>query len=922
MAFFTFTTISGSAATNNLVLAATNTGALGAVSVKLDNGIVTYYNADGNWTSTGYGLDAFAPSGIAATGTGPGVPAAALVYNALTVGTDLTTFQTPGFVGKAAEPAGGFVVVDADGATSAQIDAFIANHVGAAPGSLINASVNASQFYALNDAVAASYFAAGGVVELDATGATTTQVNAIVTEMGLVGTVFDTASVDNLTIGAADYSTLVTAGDEVYFAAAGATVNALGAGAVATTAVLADVAASLDKVNTVQNLSIANTDLAAVLAISSVVANQGVIATNAGGAAGFGANDWANVIANRTLFAPNSITNADNVSVTQFATIPNKFVAAQVNGATLMSLATASTAQEDLLVTNVSKLATGGAANGLSAANLSPSQFSVLASKIANAQATVNASGATSAEVTAILNNLGKFAATSATTGLSYLTLTPEQVNSLTAAQGASLAAAVPATGAGVTQVTSATQFSMDASSTTAALNVTGSSYADSMQLGGAATVQGGMGADVIVGSATASSLSGGNAADTIIGGAGADTITGGNSIAANVLTGNGSADRFITNGGLNTITDLGGAAGADADIVIVSSGVTTNAEDVIDWAATATSTNAGAFTITTDGTGTALNANTVDAHLMGGAVGVTLQGGAGVDDLTGTANVDAIRGGNGADSIDGYLGNDVLTGGMGADNFYVNASQTVSVTDLGKGGADALIVAAGATVNAAVTTNWVAAATTAVTAGGVATLTLNNGINADLTLAGGNFTVTASGNTVASAITGSAGNDTIVGSNVADTIVGLAGTNKVTGGTGGDTITLAGTDTIVYSAVAQTYEGVVVNNTTVLTGVDKVTGMAAADKVDLTALLATYNATVNKGVALLDGLTGTAALVRGDYNTGANGKFATSLAGADLLLQWDTNGASAGGVESVVLIGSGAGVASATAVNGLLTLA
>jgi uncharacterized repeat protein (TIGR02059 family) len=151
----------------------------------------------------------------------------------------------------------------------------------------------------------------------------------------------------------------------------------------------------------------------------------------------------------------------------------------------------------------------------------------------------------------------------------------------------------------------------------------------------------------------------------------------------------------------------------------------------------------------------------------------------------------------SGADTLRGGIGNDTLTGLAGIDTFMVD-SGTDTITDLGNGGAEVLIVASGATANAKITNVWTATASTL--NNGTANITTNGlAVNLSAVTTGANgFTVTNTG--VASTLTGSAladkllggaGNDTINAGNGDDSIIGSLGSDKLDGGLGNDTLDL-----------------------------------------------------------------------------------------------------------------------------------
>ncbi len=67
---------------------------------------------------------------------------------------------------------------------------------------------------------------------------------------------------------------------------------------------------------------------------------------------------------------------------------------------------------------------------------------------------------------------------------------------------------------------------------------------------------------------------------------------------------------------------------------------------------------------------------------------------------INGTSGNDRLVGTILADALDGLADNDTLTGGAGIDTLLITAG-TDTLTELGTGGADVLVVSAGAAVNA-----------------------------------------------------------------------------------------------------------------------------------------------------------------------------------------------------------------------------
>ena len=133
------------------------------------------------------------------------------------------------------------------------------------------------------------------------------------------------------------------------------------------------------------------------------------------------------------------------------------------------------------------------------------------------------------------------------------------------------------------------------------------------------------------------------------------------------------------------------------------------------------------------------------------------------------------ITGTNVADKLfDTVNSHATLTGGKGIDTFNVTGTDTI--TDLGKGGADILIVAKGGITNSTINTAWIASADT-----------INNG-TANISTAGltVNLSAVTKGTSGYKIIdTGSA--TKLTGSALADLIIGGTGNDTLTGGKGND---------------------------------------------------------------------------------------------------------------------------------------
>jgi hypothetical protein len=145
---------------------------------------------------------------------------------------------------------------------------------------------------------------------------------------------------------------------------------------------------------------------------------------------------------------------------------------------------------------------------------------------------------------------------------------------------------------------------------------------------------------------------------DTLIGGTGDDT-----------LYGRGGSDTFEITAGSDIVMDLRSEADdenesttEEQDVLIVSSGASVTADDIVEFVATAETINNGTATLTGHS-----GDSTIDVSLAGGSNGFTLNGGeSGANILIGSANDDIIDGG---DSVQN--GADVLTGNGGEDTFH-----------------------------------------------------------------------------------------------------------------------------------------------------------------------------------------------------------------------------------------------------------
>jgi Ca2+-binding RTX toxin-like protein len=246
---------------------------------------------------------------------------------------------------------------------------------------------------------------------------------------------------------------------------------------------------------------------------------------------------------------------------------------------------------------------------------------------------------------------------------------------------------------------------------------------------------------DSIAGSAAANWLDGGAGDDTLDGGAGADTLLGG--AGDDVLVVDNAANR----------AEEAPDAGDDTVLAALAWVLGANLE---------TLRLLGASDIGGTGNGLAnrITGNT-GANALSGADGDdTLEGAGGNDVLTGGNGADLLAGGVGADTMAGDAGNDTLEGGTGDDRLA------------GGAGDDALFGEAGADV----------------LAGGNGADLLAGGDGAD-TMAGDAGNDTLEGGTGDDRLAGGAGDDALFGEAGADVLAGDAGADVLGGGEGADTL-------------------------------------------------------------------------------------------------------------------------------------
>lgn len=334
------------------------------------------------------------------------------------------------------------------------------------------------------------------------------------------------------------------------------------------------------------------------------------------------------------------------------------------------------------------------------------------------------------------------------------------------------------------------------------------------VNIGPGTSIIGNAGSNVLTGGTGNDQIAGGDGNDTLIGGDGNDSLNGGSG--DDVLTGGKGNDSFVIDAGIDTVTDL-----SPGDVFIVASGATLNATVSANYVASNVSRNAGTANFTTNGFAVDLSlcqgpngfnvVNTGAATTLIGNIGVNvLTGGNGNDVISGGDGNDTLSGGEGNDRLTGGKGNDVLTGGKGSDVFTID-SGVDAITDVSTG--DSFTIAAGATLNATLTSNYTA--TSASRNAGTANF-FTNGFAVDLSLCQGpnGFNVlntgvgtTIIGNAGANVLTGGIENDLLFGGEGNDTLLGGDGNDLLQGGKGNDLLTgLAGSDVFLFTTWGATH--------------------------------------------------------------------------------------------------------------------
>uniref|UniRef100_UPI0031E0FB9A calcium-binding protein n=1 Tax=Inquilinus sp. TaxID=1932117 RepID=UPI0031E0FB9A len=322
-------------------------------------------------------------------------------------------------------------------------------------------------------------------------------------------------------------------------------------------------------------------------------------------------------------------------------------------------------------------------------------------------------------------------------------------------------------------------------------------------------------GIENVIGSALADRLIAGAGANALTGGAGDDALHGG--AGADVLDGGDGVDQADYRGSAAAVTvDLLAHTAASGD---AQGDTLTGIENLFGSSLDDHLTGDDGRTILGGGNGAdTLIGNGGDDSLAGEAGDDSLDGGDGNDRLIGGDGVDTIHGGIGNDSVDagsgndqvfGEAGNDTLSGGAGDDRLEGGAGN-----DVLDGGAGADTLAGGAGID----TILYAASATGVT----------------VSLATG----TAEGDSFSGIeqVMGSAFADTLTGDDRANTLWGLDGDDILTGGGGGDLLKGgAGSDRFVYTALSDSAASGA--------GKDGIADFSTGDRIDLSAIDADGNA-------------------------------------------------------------------------------
>jgi len=298
-----------------------------------------------------------------------------------------------------------------------------------------------------------------------------------------------------------------------------------------------------------------------------------------------------------------------------------------------------------------------------------------------------------------------------------------------------------------------------------------------------ALNVTGGGGADVIIGSSSASG-------DSLTGGAGNDTFTMSTNLTYQDTIAGGDGTDTITTG---AITDVAFMRVTGIETVTLASTATLGT--YFD-ASGATKVNLHIAAAAVDASTTSTGHNFVAKASGGGAVN---------NDITGGMGNDTFTFGDGGSTADDLDTSEVIAGGAGTDTVAISnaLASVVAVLDLNDVTAVETIQLGTASGLASSSTETIALTVEAIALTTAQTITIDASVitDADDTVAITNSAGTTTHATKFS-ITGGAGADTLAGSYLADTIAGGAGNDSITGNLGADVLTGGeGADTFVYAA-------------------------------------------------------------------------------------------------------------------------
>jgi S-layer protein len=382
------------------------------------------------------------------------------------------------------------------------------------------------------------------------------------------------------------------------------------------------------------------------------------------------------------------------------------------------------------------------------------------------------------------------------------------------------------------------------------------------------------------------------------------------------------------------------------------------------DYIALGAATGAGNYTITATSAGKNVYDVGIDAPSYNSAANYVITGAAAGDiisftadtassntALTATSLTSATSNAGAIQTLETALGttqHKVAYGNYGGNTFIVelDASATPSASNT------SVVELVGYTGSLTASTGFVTVGSTATSAPTIAstlsdgsTISLADNMNHNLTTVGvDGATITISGagsNTVNAASTTSAntidlsattGSNTITGGSGADTIKTGSSTATVKPGAGADSVQIGGSgQTVVYAAASgETLAATITSGTTNVSTADQITGATNVFttsghtlKIDLSGDGVTYSAaSITLGIAnAATHLSGTAGSLAVSLGTESSGVFTDHAANGSThtLVEFDTNGATAGGVQIIDITGVAA--SAAVTAGGILTI-